>query len=116
MQREFVMTSEFDKQWKAMGLNDADLVRLQDMILRDPKAGPVVSGTDGLRKNRFPFEGRGKSGSARVVYVDFVFCEVVYLIDAYPKNEKDNLTKDECNNIKKMIQAIETALKAGGTK
>lgn len=114
MIREFVMTAEFDKQWKAMELTDTDLVRLQQMILADPKIGPVMRGTGGLRKIRFPFEGRGKSGSARVAYIDFLFCERIYLISAYSKNEKENLTKEERNEIKKMIEAIEKSLKKGG--
>ena len=63
---------------------------------------------------QFPFEGRGKSGSARVTYVDFVVYEVIYLIFAYPKSEKDNLTKAERNAMKKVIAAIEAGL--GGAK
>lgn len=109
------MTAEFDKQWKSMGLTDMDLLRLQRMILSDPKIGPVIKETGGLRKLRFPFEGRGKRGSARVAYVDFLFCERVYLISAYSKSERDNLTKEERKAIKKMIGAIEKALKEGGT-
>jgi len=108
--RTFVMTSEFDKQWKNMGLTDADLSRLQQEILNNPKVGEVMQGTGRLRKMRFAFEGKGKSGSARVTYVDFVIYSTVYLIYAYPKNEKDNLTKEERNSIKKMIDAIEKAL------
>lgn len=54
-----------------MGLNDDDLARLQRELLEDPKVGPVMQGTGGVRKMRFAFEDRGKSGSARVIYVDF---------------------------------------------
>ena len=38
---------------------------------------------------RFAFQNRGESGSSRVLQVDFVVAEIVYLIFAYPKNEKD---------------------------
>lgn len=110
MDRLFVMTPEFDKQWKAMGLNDDDLARLQQEIMANPKVGSVIEGTGRLRKMRFAFKGQGKSGSARVTYVDFVIYETVYLIYAYPKNEKDNLTKAERNEMKKVIDAIEKAL------
>lgn len=47
-----------------------------------------MQGTGGLRKVRFALENRGKSGSVRVVYVDFVVYETIYLITAYTKNEK----------------------------
>ena len=53
---------------------------------------------------------KGKSGGSRVTYVDFVIHEVIYLIYAYPKNEKDNLTKEERNQMKKLITAIEQTL------
>ncbi|MCI8726442.1 MAG: hypothetical protein HFG66_10055 [Hungatella sp.] len=36
--------------------------------------------------------------------------ETIYLITIYPKKEKDNLTKAECNNIKKMLQILEKSL------
>ena len=114
MTRKFVMTEAFDNAWKSMGLTDQDLARLQDMLLKDPKVGAVMQETGGLRKMQFPFEGRGKSGSARVTYVDFVVYEVIYLIFAYPKSEKDNLTKAERNAMKKVIAAIEAGL--GGAK
>lgn len=37
---------------------------------------------------RFALPGRGKSGSSRVLYVDFVLAETIYLIFAYPKMKK----------------------------
>lgn len=70
--------------------------------------------TGGLRKIRFPFENRGKSGSSRVVYVDFAIYEKIYLISAYAKNEKENLSKAERNEIKKLIEMIELTLKLKG--
>lgn len=114
MERTFIMTAEFDKRWAGMGLNDGDLARLQCAILDNPRVGDVIPGTGRLRKMRFAFEGRGKSGSVRVVYVDFVVYRAVYLISAYPKSEKDNLTQEERNNIKKMIEALEQALSREG--
>ncbi len=110
MRRLFVMTHQFDRQWQAMGLTDPDLARLQQGILENPQIGPVIPGTGRLRKLRFAFEGQGKRGSIRVAYVDFSLYEIVYLITAYPKSEKDNLSKAERNAIKKQIDAIEAAL------
>lgn len=100
------MLSAFEKQWEKIGLTDEDLRRLQQEILQNPKAGDVVQGTGGLRKMRFAFEHRGKSGSARVAYVDFAVDKEIYLIAVYAKNEKTNLTKEERNNIKKLIENL----------
>ncbi|MBQ6944692.1 MAG: type II toxin-antitoxin system RelE/ParE family toxin [Ruminococcus sp.] len=111
MTRLFVIMPEFEKQWAKMGLTDKDLQRLQYQLLENPFGGAVMQGTGGLRKIRFAFEKQGKSGSARVVYVDFAVYEKIFLITAYPKNEKDNLSQAERNGIKKLIEALEDKLK-----
>ena len=110
MKRTFIELPIFRSRWKAMGLNDDDLARLQRELLEDPKVGPVMQGTGGVRKMRFAFEDRGKSGSARVIYVDFEVYDKIYLITAYPKNEKDNLTKDERNELRQLMDILKKQL------
>jgi hypothetical protein len=111
MTRTFVELPIFRARWKDMGLTDDDLKRLQEELLADPKVGAVMRGTGGVRKMRFAFEQQGKSGSARVIYVDFEVYEKIFLITAYPKNVKDNLTDSERNDIKQMIHALEEQLR-----
>ena len=111
--RSFIQTTEFTKNWERMGLNDDDLRRLELEILRNPQVGPIVPGTGKLRKMRFAFFDRGKRGSTRVCYVDFVFYETVYLITVYPKNEKDDLTMTERNTIRNAICILERSLQGG---
>jgi hypothetical protein len=106
MQREFVIMPVFEEQWKSMGLDDNDLKVLQEQLLNNPQQGNIIQGTGGLRKLRISFGNKGKSGGARILYVDFVVKEVIYFIFAYPKSKKDNLTKEERNNIKKVIEQI----------
>ena len=93
-----------------MGLNDADLVRLQEELLADPKVGAVMSGTGGVRKMRFAFQYQGKSGGVRVIYIDFEIYEKIYLLTAYAKNEQDNLTKEERNELRTLIAVLEKQL------
>lgn len=112
MTREFVMMPEFDRQWYKMGMGDDELRALQETLLQNPKAGPVIQGTGGLRKIRIAFEGRGKRGSGRAAYVDFTLHEAVYLITAYPKNEKNDLTSLERKEIAKMIVRLEHGLES----
>ena len=111
MTRTFIQTDEFVKQWALLGFNDDDLRRLELMIMRNPEVGPVMQGTGGLRKMRFAYEGRGKSGSTRVCYVDFLFYDTVYLITVFPKSKKANLNKAEKNEVKKMIAMLEEQAK-----
>ena len=106
MTRLFIELPSFRSEWKSMGLTDTDLRRLQEQLLANPAAGSVIQGTGGVRKMRFAFENRGKSGSIRVIYVDFVPFEKLYLLTAYPKSEKDNLTKEERNELKKLVERL----------
>jgi hypothetical protein len=108
MEREFVMLPEFDKQWEKLGLDDDDLCELQDEIKKNPKLGSVIKGTGGLRKMRFAFEGSGKSGSSRVLYVDLVIAETVMLIGAYAKNMKETLTDEEKNQLKSLVKLLKS--------
>ena len=110
MTRTFIQTDEFIKNWERLGLTDDDLRRLELEIMKNPQVGPVIQGTGKLRKMRFAFENKGKSGSSRVCYVDFLIHETVYFITVYSKNEKDNLSKAERNEIKKFIDILEKRL------
>lgn len=110
MTRVFVELPSFRSDWKALGLTDTDLRRLQEELLANPKIGNAMQGTGGVRKMRFAFENRGKSGSMRVIYVDFEIHEKLYLLTAYPKSEKDNLSKAERNELKKLVDILESEL------
>lgn len=108
----FFSSFEFDKQWDNMGFDDSDRNLLENMILNNPQTGPVIQGTGGLRKMRFASEDKGKRGGSRVLYVDYVVFETVYLVSAYPKNEKDDISSEERKLYKKLIEQTKKALEA----
>lgn len=111
MTRTFIQTLQFSRRWDELGLNDDDLKLLESDILQDPEKYPIIRGTGGLRKARIPLDNnKGKSAGARVCYVDFVFAETVYLITVYGKKEKDNLSSQERNEIKKYILELKKIL------
>ena len=66
--------------------------------------------TGGVRKMRFAFDDRGKSGSVRVIYIDFEVYEKIFLLTAYPKSEKDNLSKAERNEFRQIVEILEYQL------
>lgn len=111
MLRSFIELPLFRSKWMDLGLTEEDLRRLQENLLADPKVGAVMKGTGGVRKMRFAFEHQGKSGGVRVIYVDFQVYEKIYLLTAYTKNEKDNLSKEERNELRKLITVLEEQLK-----
>ena len=110
MKRCFIQTKQFSKQWDELGFKDDDLRRLELEILQNPKNGDVIPGTGRLRKMRFAYNDRGKSGSVRVCYVDFDRHATVYLILLYAKGNQENLSEEECNVLITLSQTLEDSL------
>ena len=104
--RKFVYTASFRACWKAMGLRDADLPRLEEALLEDPKLGDVIQGTGGARKMRISLDGQGKRGGGRVIYLDVFEKESLYLLFAYPKNVQADLTPDQKKAIRAIVEQI----------
>jgi hypothetical protein len=69
----------------------------------------VIAGTGGARKARAARGGRGKRGGARVIYCVVVRRDVLYLIDIYAKNAKEDLTDAEKQEIRQLTAALEAA-------
>jgi len=72
-------------------------------VALDPTCGVLIPGTGGIRKFRFGFRGRGKSGGARVIYVFGGGDVPVFLLAAFAKNEKADLTAAERNSLGKQV-------------
>ena len=105
-----IQATVFLKEWKRLHFTDKDLRRLEYVLLQHPKLGNVIQGTGRLRKMRFPYEHRGKSGSVRICYVDFEEYERIYLFAVFAKNEQENLSSAECTILKKQIEQLEKSL------
>jgi hypothetical protein len=74
---------------------DGERAAIVDIIASDPRTGVVVPGSNGLRKVRFAFGGRGKSGGARIVYLFGGGDVPVFLLAAFAKNERSDLSAKE---------------------
>jgi len=95
-----------------MGLTDDDLVELENILLENPTSGKVISGTGGVRKMRFVLpNNKGKSGGARILYVDYIAHEKIVLMTAYPKGEKDNITDKEKKILKAQVEIFSKGLR-----
>ncbi|MDR0468987.1 MAG: type II toxin-antitoxin system RelE/ParE family toxin [Peptococcaceae bacterium] len=116
MKREFVMTEWFDTSWKEQDLTDESLRLVQNELLINPARGDTISGTGGFRKMRFALPGRGKSGGLRIIYLDIPNYETLYLMLAYPKNERDDLTDAERNELKQIAASIKKNLQERSRK
>jgi hypothetical protein len=112
MRLTLAQTREFASQWRRLGLTDDDLRKLENLLLADPNVGKPMAGTGGLRKMRFspPSWHTGKSGATRVGYSYFPVFETIYLIALYAKQEKDNLTASERNQVRKVLATLAASL------
>ena len=106
MVRQFVETSVFSKRWTELGLDDDDLLALQTHLIKRPTSGLVIPGTGGARKLRFALSNRGKSGGARIIYVDVLQDKQIHLLLCYSKSEQENLTAIQKRQLKFLIKTI----------
>jgi mRNA-degrading endonuclease RelE of RelBE toxin-antitoxin system len=87
-------TAIFTKQVKQ--LLDAESYRLLQLrLVADPEAGALIPGTGGLRKIRWQGSGRGKRGGIRAIYYWAGQVDVLLMLLAYPKNEREDLTPEQ---------------------
>lgn len=97
----FFETAIFTPQIVSL-LTDESYRELQNQIVADPETGDLIPGSQGLRKIRWKFEGRGKRGGIRVIYY-LVTREEVFMIFAYKKNEQENLTPEQTRRLRQLV-------------
>lgn len=68
---------------------------LVDYIARNPLSGDVIPATGGVRKLRWSRAGSGKRGGARVVYFYYHAGAPIYLLLAYAKASREDMTVEE---------------------
>ena len=74
-----------------------------ERLASDPTCGVVIPGSGGIRKVRFGFGARGKSGGARIIYLFSGESLPVFVLAAFAKNEKANISAAERNALAKMV-------------
>ena len=87
----FIEVSTFRRS-SAELLDEDALTALQTLLMLRPSAGVVIPGSGGLRKVRVPAKGKGKRGGGRVIYYRVQADQQIFLIYAYAKNERTDIT------------------------
>src|SRR5580658_7011843 len=100
-----VETERFLKDVRPL-LSDAERAELVAFIAANPEAGDVIPETGGVRKVRWALAGKGKRGGARVIYYHHSERLPVFLLAAYAKNEKANLSRAERNAMKRLVPIL----------
>lgn len=103
----FIETPVFTRQ--VTGLMADDQYReLQTALVLQPEIGDLIPGTGGLRKIRWSEEarGRGKRGGVRVIYYWHRPDSLIYMLLAYSKKERDDLSVEQKRALKKLISEL----------
>ena len=82
------------------------------LIADSPECGELMVGTGGVRKVRFGRQGSGKSGGVRIIYFYYDRDMPIYILTVFAKNQKDNLSKAERNQLKKLTEILVQAYKS----
>lgn len=100
-----VETEQFLKDAKSL-MSDSARERLVLFVGANPEVGEIVPETGGVRKFRWALAGKGKRGGARVIYYYRNERLPLFLLAAYGKNEKANLSKAERNAMKRLVPIL----------
>ena len=84
-------------------LTDDEREAFAVFIAQNPKAGPVVPGSGGVRKVRWAQKGSGKSGGARVIYYNRLGNGEIWLLTLYAKSDRSTIPAHELKMIKEVI-------------
>ncbi len=87
-------------------MTEDEVVRLEELLGRNPQAGEEIVGTGGCRKLRFARPGKGKSGGYRVITFFTGPSLPLFLITVFAKNERANLTQAERNGLSQLTSKI----------
>ena len=83
--------------------SSAERMAIVDRLAADPTCGVVIPGSGGIRKVRFGYGTRGKSGGARIIYLFSGERLPVFVLAVFAKNEKANISPAERNALAKMV-------------
>ena len=108
MELIFVYAVEFDRLAEGL-LTDEQMRLVEQQLLANPRVGPVVPGTGGVRKLRVALPGRGKSGSARIIYLYVAIADRVYFLTVYTKSARADLTAAQKQQMRALVAALRAA-------
>ena len=84
-------------------IDDESYAELQATLIVDPEAGDLIPRSRSLRKVRWKALGRGKRGGIRVIYY-LVHREEIFMLYAYPKNEREDLSADQVKRLRDLVE------------
>jgi hypothetical protein len=103
---DIIEIETFKRSLKKEKINREDVDLLKKHLRDDPEKGDLIPNSGGLRKVRMSIENIGKRGGARVIYLYLSLKGRIYLITAYKKTNKENLTPDDLKIFRQLIKVL----------
>lgn len=106
---ELFRTSVYERGLKRLarlGASDADVGVMEAAIVAAPEAGKVIPGSGGLRKARFGYGGKGKSGGGRTIYYVQTGDGFLYLLTIYAKVDQATVSRSDLRRLKALAKEI----------
>jgi hypothetical protein len=100
-----VETPEFISRARKL-LTEENREELIGHLAHNPTAGDIVPGTGGIRKIRWRLEGRGKRGGARIIYFFHNTNVPLFLLTAFAKNERVDLSQRDRNSFARLTKLL----------
>jgi len=102
---EFIETRVFTRQITGL-LSDTEYHGLQHELIIRPTAGAMIKASSGIRKIRWRAKGKGKSGGIRIIYYYLMSRENLYMLVAYSKKDRADLTQREIRALKQIVEKL----------
>ena len=100
-----VETAQFLRRTQKL-MDDNERAVLIDYLARNPESGVLIPETGGVRKLRWALEGRGKRGGARIIYYFHSENIPLFVVSAYAKNERADLSAADRNDFKRLTKIL----------
>jgi hypothetical protein len=103
---EIVRTTVYERSIKKL-LSESETEELEASVAGNPEQGVVIPNLKGIRKLRWGRAGQGKRGGLRVVYYCYRRNDVVYMLTAYTKSDREDLKPEEKKLLRRFVEELE---------
>lgn len=104
--KSFVELETFKYTWKNLGLDDDDLRYLENQIVYNPQQW-IPLGSEVYKIYYSPKDSnKGKNTSHRVLYINIVKKDQIYLHSAFSKADMANISKESLENIREVSKKL----------
>lgn len=99
---EIIETPTFTRQVTS-SLDADEYFEIQNALIINPELGPKIPKSNGIRKLRWSFEGKGKRSGCRIIYYWIIRDDILFMLFMYPKNEQNDLTNNQLKILRDIV-------------